>query len=109
MAHEKLSINIEASCDNVFAVLHDYTKRLEWDPLLSDARILDGATQAAKGVRTICTGKWKQLWISMITEYISFNTGKLAAVQAVNKPLFFDRFAASIRHIPLAEGRSRVE
>jgi len=34
--------------------------------------------------------------------------GKVAAVKMTNRPLFFERFAATIRHDDLENGRSRV-
>ena len=44
----------------------------------------------------------------METEYIRFEPGRVAAVSLTNRPPFFDQFAATIRHEPLDENRSRV-
>jgi hypothetical protein len=40
----------------------------------------------------------------METRYVSFEPGRLAAVELVNRPWFFARFAASIRHRDIAGG-----
>lgn len=43
---------------------------------------------------------WKPLFgmIGIETRYLTFNRGVLAAVEMINRPPFFDAFAASIRH-----------
>ena len=35
-------MDIDASCEEVFDVIHDYGIRLQWDTLLSKACIVDG-------------------------------------------------------------------
>lgn len=102
------SIDVSASCDVVFDVLHDYEIRLRWDTMLSDARLVGSATQAAKGVRSLCVGTWRSAYLPMETEYITFLPGKVAAVRLTNHPPLFDRFAAAIHHTALATGGSRV-
>lgn len=108
MRRQSHDIDIGASCETVFDVVHDYQRRLEWDSMLSDARLLGGATSAGVGVRTLCVGTWKGAFQALETEYIRFERGRLAAVELTNCPLFFRRFAASIRHQPLDRGRSRL-
>lgn len=82
----------------VFALLHDYSRRLEWDSLLKKACLTRGHTQAALGATSLCVGKpWFGL-IGIETRYITFKPGELAAVEMINRPPFFDHFAASIRH-----------
>jgi hypothetical protein len=44
----------------------------------------------------------------METEYVSFDRGRVAAVKLTNRPAFFDRFAATIKHQALPGGGSRV-
>lgn len=44
----------------------------------------------------------------METEYVQFVQGEVAAVRLTNRPPFFERFAATIRHADLGAGRSRV-
>jgi len=103
---DKLSIEINAECQAVFDVVHDYDRRLRWDCMLSDARLLGGAQRAGRGVRSVCTGRWTTAYFALETEYVSFDPGRVAAVRLTNAPPLFSRFAASIRHQPLGENRS---
>ncbi|HEX5037445.1 MAG TPA: SRPBCC family protein [bacterium] len=96
-------------CAEVFDLVHDYGRRLEWDTLLRKACLLDGAGSAGPGVRSLCAGKWPSFGIPMVTEYVTFRRGEVAAVKLVNRPPFFRAFAATIRHAPLGTGRSRIE
>lgn len=101
-------VEVDAPPEAVFDLVHDYGRRLEWDTLLSDARILGGAPCAGKGVRTLCTGRGLARFVAMETEYVSFERGRVAAVRLLNRPPLFERFAASIRHRGLPGGRSEV-
>jgi hypothetical protein len=92
----------------VFDVIHDYSCRLEWDSMLREARLLDGATTAGVGVRSLCVGTWRSAFLGLETEYIRFEPGQVAAVKLTNQPPFFARFAATIRHDALNNGRSRT-
>lgn len=100
---------IPASSEAVFAVLHDYNRRLQWDTLLSDARLCDGWQHAQLHATTMCTGRWYLGGISLKTEYISFKPPAIAAVKMIDRPSLFDRFAATIRHVDLENGESSLE
>lgn len=102
------TIDIHASCEAVFDVLHDYGIRLRWDTMLSEARLLGGAEKAGKGVRSLCVGTWRSGYVPMETEYVSFERGKVAAVRLTNHPPMFETFSASIRHVALEDGLSRT-
>lgn len=108
MPRASLSIDVKAPCGVVFDVLHDYTLRLRWDTMLSEARLLGAAPAAAKGVRSLCVGTWRSGYLPMETEYITFQRGVVAAVRLTNHPPLFARFAACIRHTALAPSLSRV-
>lgn len=108
MPRKSISVDIAAPCEVVFDTIHDYPRRLSWDTMLSDARLLDGAVTADVGVRSRCTGSWANAHIAMETEYIRFERGKVAAVKLTNQPPFFENFAATIKHEPLDGHRSRV-
>ena len=108
MPRASVSVEVGASCTAVFNLIHDYGRRLEWDTLLSKAVLLDDAAEAGVGVRSLCVGTWRGLFLPLETEYISFEPGRVAAVSLTNHPPFFDQFAATIRHEPLGENRSRV-
>lgn len=108
MKRESVSETIHRTCEDVFDLLHDYGRRLEWDTLLRKACLLDGAAQAGAGVRSLCAGKWATGGISMVTEYVSFQRGEVAAVKLVNRPPFFKTFAATIRHTPIDASSSQI-
>ncbi|HMJ65484.1 MAG TPA: SRPBCC family protein [Candidatus Binatia bacterium] len=107
MAHSEISELIPAPSSAVFDLLHDYTRRLEWDTLLQ-AAYLDGATVAAKGVTSVCVGRKSLGGIALKTVYVTFDRPTLAAVRMVNAPLFFESWAASIRHEDVSAHESRL-
>ena len=90
----------------VFDLLHDYSRRLEWDTLLREAKFTRGHTGAAVGATTLCVGRPLGGLIGIETTYIVFQRGVVAAVDMVNRPPFFDTFAASIRHQATPSGSS---
>ncbi len=108
MPRGSAAVEIAAPGDVVFALVHDYARRLEWDTMLSEARLVGGATQAGVGVRSLCVGTWQGLFLGLETEYVQFVPGRRAAVRLTNRPPFFERFAATIRHDPLDTGGSRT-
>ena len=108
MPRARLTVDLPVSCDAAFAVIHDYSCRLEWDTLLRSARLLGGATQAELGVRSVCAGTWRTAFLALETEYIHFAPGRAAAVKLTTRPWCFDRFAASMQHHALGAARSRL-
>lgn len=99
---------LPASCERAFELVHDYAKRLEWDPFLREAVVLDGEGAAGLGVSTRCSARRWLGGLAMETRYVSWQPGKVAAVRMTVPTPFFQRFAASIRHRPTADGRSSV-
>jgi hypothetical protein len=105
----KLTIKetIPASCDDVFSVVHDYERRLEWDTLLQKA-YLENADQAGVGVVAVCVGKTALMGLEIRTAYVSFQLGKVAAVKLSCPAPLFASFAASIRHFDLGGDSSEI-
>jgi hypothetical protein len=96
------TVDIVATCQEVFDVIHNYDVRLHWDTMLSQACILDeGVKEAGVGVRTLCVGRIALGKAAVETVYISFNPGQVAAVKMKRGPWFLEEFAASIRHTPI--------
>ena len=108
MAHSEISELIPAPSSVVFDLLHDYARRLEWDTLLQAAYLEGGAKAAAKGVTAVCVGRKSLGSIALKTVYVTFERPTLAAVRMVNAPLFFESWAASIRHDDLSAHESRL-
>lgn len=99
---------IPASAADVFAIVHDYKRRLEWDTLLSEAYLEPEFSEAMRGAVSVCRGKMILGGFSLRTQYVSFEKGKVAAVKLLDQPPFFESFAASIRHFEINENNSEI-
>ena len=99
------SIVIRATPAQLFALTQDYSRRLEWDPFLKEAYLLDGATETGVGVRANCVAK---SGLAMETEYISFNPPQTTAVKMTKGPWFIESFSGSWRFREEGEGQTRV-
>ena len=108
MPHSEVSALIPAPSSAVFDLLHDYTRRLEWDTLLQAAYLEENAKVAAKGVTAVCVGRKSLGGFALKTVYVTFERPRLAAVKMVNAPMFFETWAASIRHEDVSECESRL-
>lgn len=108
MPRAEISATIPASAADVFALLHDYDRRLSWDSLLSEAYLTDGWTKAEKGAVSVCVGRPSLGRLALKTVYVSFQPPRVAAVKMLNSPPFFATWAASIRHEVLDAESSRV-
>lgn len=109
MPHSTIREVIPAPSAAVFALLHDYDRRLEWDTLLQAAYLTDGFPAAQLGAVSVCKGRTYLGGIAMKTRYVSFRPPAIAAVRMVNRPPFFESFAATIRHRDLSASSSEVE
>lgn len=109
MPQGSITDTIPASSSEVFRLLHDYRRRLEWDTLLQDARLCEGWTEAQLHATSVCTGHWYLGGLALETEYVSFSPPDVAAVKMSNRPAFFETFAATIRHRDLNDGTSSIE
>ena len=109
MPHGTVREQISASSADVFRLLHDYASRLTWDTLLQEAYLTDGCTEAQLGATSVCRGRWYLGGVALKTRYVSFRPPEVAAVKMVNRPPFFETFAATIRHRDLENGRSSIE
>ena len=80
------SVVISASAAEVFDLIHDYDRRLEWDPFLRSAELLHGARKPGIGVSTYCAARAKSGGVGMETIYISFKRPDVAAVEMTQGP-----------------------
>lgn len=108
MSHGIVSEIVPAPAGEVFDLLHDYDRRLEWDTLLSAAYLTDGCERAELGASSVCVGRGSLGGIALKTTYVAFDRPRLAAVKMVNRPPFFENWAASIKHEDLGPSESRV-
>lgn len=102
------AVDIRATPEAVFDLIHDYPRRLEWDPFLKDARLLDGAASAAVGVKARCTARNGFAGLAMETVYVSFDPPHVAAVKMTKGPPVLETFAASLRQEAIGPGLTRV-
>jgi hypothetical protein len=109
MPHGSVTETIPAPSAEVFRLLHDYQRRLEWDTLLRDAHLCDHWTEAQLHATSECTGRWYLGGLALKTQYVSFHPPEVAAVKMLNRPPLFETFAATIRHRDLSDGSSSVE
>lgn len=108
MAHGEVQEIIPAPSRAVFDLIHDYSRRLEWDTLLRAAYLDDGHAAAGVGATSVCVGRWSLGGFALKTVYVTFNRPILAAVKMVNAPPLFQAWAASIRHDDVSEHESRI-
>lgn len=103
-----VSEELPAPAAVAFDALHDYDRRLQWDTLLSEAYLCDGATTADEGVVSVCRGRRAVGGFAMRTIYVSFDRPDVAAVKLLAPSGVFERWAASIRHRDAGAGRSTI-
>lgn len=108
MPTSEIRETIPAATEAVFALIHDYRRRLEWDTLLREAYLEPEFEKAEVGAISVCRGKRILGGFAVRTKYVSFEKGKVAAVKMLNQPPFFDSFAASIRHLKIDDENSEV-
>ena len=102
----RLSIDVAASPERLFDLTQDYGRRLEWDPFLTSAELLGGATEAGVGVVSRCRGRIGGV---MDAEYVSYEPPRVAAIRMTGPPWFLESFAGSWRFVPLSADSTRVE
>jgi ribosome-associated toxin RatA of RatAB toxin-antitoxin module len=101
----QLSTEIEATPADLFALTQDYGRRLDWDPYLKVATLIDGATHPEVGVRAWCVAR---NGFGMETRYISFRPPATCAVEMTRGPWLLRAFAGSWRFEPIGSRRTRV-
>jgi ribosome-associated toxin RatA of RatAB toxin-antitoxin module len=77
---------------DAFELSQSYGLRLEWDPFVKAQSLLDGATIAAKGVRTLTHSRHG---LRMVSEYIAFRRPESVAMKMVEGPRIFRLFSGS--------------
>ena len=99
------SVEIAAETQALFDLTQDYSRRLDWDPFLKEARLVGGAERAGLGARAWCVAR---NGIGMETRYARFEPDRVCAVEMTRGPWFIRSFAGSWRFDRLEPGRSRV-
>ncbi len=96
------SLQVDCSREQVFDLTQDYPHRLEWDPFLSDARLLDAAPTPQIGVKAVCVD---HRGFSMEVVYVAYKRPEVAAVKMTRGPFFLSSFAG---HMAIQRDRDRA-
>lgn len=79
--------------------------RSRWDTFIREQRYLDGATQAAKGVRTLTVSR---RGARMTSEYVSFQPPTSVGMKVLDGPWFFEKLGGGWRFSPHENGTLAV-
>jgi ribosome-associated toxin RatA of RatAB toxin-antitoxin module len=102
----RLSIDVQATPEPLFAMSQDYAHRLDWDPFLKEASLVGGADRPGVGVRAWCVAR---SGFGMETRYLTFRPPSSCAVEMTRGPWFLRSFAGSWRFVSIGSGQTRVE
>lgn len=106
MAHERFEFTMPASADVVFDAFHYHRWRRRWDSLVHATHVLDGAPCPFVGATSANAGGGLLRFLSMQTQFISYQPARVAAATMCGSSFPFARWSASMRHRPAAGGRS---
>jgi hypothetical protein len=99
------SVVIAAGVADAFDLSQSYGLRLEWDPFVRSQSFLQGATAAAKGVRTFTRSRHG---LSMISEYITFRRPESVAMKMIEGPGIFRLFSGAWHFRQIDAARTEV-
>lgn len=84
-------MTIAAPIEQVFALSQSQGElRYRWDPFVRHQELLDGASEPAKGVRTLTRSRHG---LRMVSEYQSMRPPTQVGMKMVEGPWFFENFA----------------
>jgi hypothetical protein len=106
MVHDRFEYDMPAPSDAVFDVFHHHAWRLRWDSLVRDVQVSGAAECPYVGAETDNSGGGWMRPLSMRTRFVSYERPRLAAATMVGRAFPFVRWAASMRHCELPQGRS---
>lgn len=106
MVHERFEYEMPAPAEAVFDCFHYHEWRSRWDSLVHATHVIGGARCPYVGAVTENSGGGLLKPLAMRTRFISFQRAKVAAAAMEGRSFPFTRWAASMRHQPLAGGRS---
>lgn len=106
MPRVESSVEIDLPAEQAFRLSQTYGElRYRWDPFVHEQHLLDGATAAAKGVRTSTTSRHR---LRMVSEYVSFKPPHQVGMKMVEGPWFFEQFSGGWSFQELDAGRTRA-
>lgn len=108
MPHRRFEFPMPAPSTVVFEAFHNRQWRARWDSLVQGTVVEGGGDHPFVGAVTQNPGKGLLRALSMRTRFISYQPGVVAAAEMVGVSWPFRRWAASLRHRDLADGRGSV-
>jgi hypothetical protein len=100
------TVTVPLPPDRAFALSQTYGElRYRWDPFVREQRLLDGATAAAKGVRTWTRSRHR---LTMVSEYVNFRPPGHVGMRMVEGPWFFRSFSGGWNFVPTPGGGSEA-
>ncbi len=103
MPHIEATARVAVSGDVAFAISQTTGQlRLRWDPFIREQHFLDGATRAAKGVRTRTRSRHG---LTMVSQYVSYNPPRNVGMTMREGPWFFETFGGGWRFKDVGEGQ----
>lgn len=108
MPHRRFEFEMPAAAEVVFDAFHYHHWRRRWDSLVHATHVLDGAPCPYVGAITDNAGGGLLRPLAMQTQFISYDRPRVAAAAMRGRSFPFARWAASMRHRPLAPGASMM-
>ena len=99
------SLEIDSPREQLFDLTQDYDRRLQWDPFLSKARLLDGESTPQIGTKALCVDHHG---FAMEVVYVAYKRPEVAAVKMTRGPFFLASFAGTWRFTETGGGRTSV-
>lgn len=106
MVHERFEYEMPAPAAVVFDAFHYHFWRHRWDSLVNATHVLGGAPCPFVGAVTENSGGGLLRPLAMRTQFITYQPARVAAANMVGRVFPFSRWAASMRHRELGDGRS---
>lgn len=108
MPHRRFEFPMPAPSTVVFEAFHNRQLRARWDSLVQGTVVEGGGDHPYVGAVTHNPGKGLLRVLSMRTRFVSYQPGVVAAAEMVGESWPFKRWAASMRHRDLPDGRSSM-
>jgi hypothetical protein len=106
MVHDRFEYEMPAEPEVVFDAFHHHQWRHRWDSLVHATHVIGGAPAPFVGAVTENAGGGLLRPLAMRTQFVSYQRPRVAAAAMVGTAFPFTRWAASMRHRALADGRS---
>lgn len=108
MAHRRLELPMPAPAAVVFDAFHYHHWKAQWDTLVADTRISNGAPCPYVGAISTNGAAGLLRPLAMQTEFVAFDRPRLAAATMRGRSFPFGKWAASMRHVPAGGNSSTL-